>query len=462
MFDEFFCDVTFEQNQERVIEKYVGIEGYVTSKISGIGGIYKHSYKDFIVREITEDGEILEIREDDSIKSFSMESDDKYTTFNLIKINRETFEAIKLLSNALKIPMERIAYAGLKDKCSISVQKVSINGDFINALERIYLQDIHIRNIQPSRKSIKLGSNRGNYFVIVIRNVKEDPALEKSIKKIFQVLETEGFLNYYGLQRFGTFRPNSHLIGRYILEEKYKKACEEFVLTTYSSESNRTRNSRKSINNFNELSQEDIASFPNGLSYEKSIIEYLATNPDDYRGAINNLPNYIIRLLISAFQSYLFNKMLSLRLKKYQFPLQPKEGDMIAILDDDNGQPTQITYKYGNTYDKYLDEAIQLTRASIVIPIIGYDTNLKDFPLMDDLFQEILKEESISTTMFLNDYLKKFEFKGSFRSMTIKPTGLNLSSIEQDDLFNDKLKVKIEFSLPRGSYATMVLREIMK
>ncbi|MGQ4876870.1 MAG: tRNA pseudouridine(13) synthase TruD, partial [Promethearchaeia archaeon] len=113
------CDICFENNSEREVEKFVGIKYFMTPKVKGIGGIYKYTHKDFIVKEITEDGEVLEIRDDTPPIYFSEDIDDKYTTFNLIKINKETFEAINSISNILKVPINQISYSGLKDKCSI-------------------------------------------------------------------------------------------------------------------------------------------------------------------------------------------------------------------------------------------------------------------------------------------------------------------------------------------------------
>ena len=204
--------------------------------------------------------------------------------------------------------------------------------------------------------------------------------------------------------------------------------------------------------------------FPKGLSYERSMIKHLIDFPGDYKGCFNAIPPDLKNLLISSFQSYVFNKMISLRVKM-GIPLKSVKGDTISILDDDNGNVTQIKYIYGRLgglYDEYLDEAIKVNRATIVIPIVGYNTNLDDFPLMKNLFEAISKQEHIDNNIYKSDLLYEFEFKGSFRAMIAKPTGLNIVELDDDDLFPGKKKIKIEFSLPKGSYATMLLRELMK
>ena len=394
----------FQNKNERELEKGVGIEIYSTSGFSGISAIYKKRYKDFIVKEITRTGQTLEISGYDTTISFSEDSKDKYTTFNLVKINKDTFEAIRIISRALKIHPNLIEVSGLKDKRSISVQKASIKGNHVEKLKKLKLKDIFFRGITPTRKPVKLGSNRGNLFVITLRNIKDMPDQMKKIEDIFSYLRTHGFPNYYGLQRFGTFRPNSHIIGRFILEGEYQKAYEEFVLATYSTELPQSQLVREELKKSGDL-EKAYNSFPESLNYERAMIKYLLDNPRDYEGAINHLPNYLIKILISSFQSYLFNNMLSLRHKYGKSLYKPIKGDVFVILDDDNGNITKIKYTYGGFYDKFLREANNLNRARIVIPLIGYNTNLDDFPLMKSILLEILDKEQISAEIFNKELL---------------------------------------------------------
>jgi tRNA pseudouridine13 synthase len=221
------------------------------------------------------------------------------------------------------------------------------------------------------------------------------------------------------------------------------------------------RNLLKNNNNFKDV----YSSLPNSLYYEKNMLGHLINNPDDYRGSLNTLPYDLKNLLVSAFQSYLFNKMVSLRVKKGISLFKPVMGDTVSILEDDNGNITQTKYIYGGrqgVYDKHLDKALKLNRATIVVPIIGFNTNLDDFPLMKSFFEEIIKQETIDKNIFQSELLTQLDFKGSFRAITVKPMGLKIIELNEDDLFYGKTKLKIEFSLLRGSYATMMLRELMK
>jgi tRNA pseudouridine13 synthase len=447
-------------SDEKEIEKFVGIESYTFPKYDGIGGIYKHSHKDFIVKEITKTGEILKHSDEDEWIRSDQDSN-IYTSFILKKHNKDTFEAINLLGRALKVPRNKISYSGLKDKRSISLQKIAIKGDYGEALLNLRIPDISISNIQYSSKPIRIGSNKGNYFVITIRDIEKKANLKEFATKILDLISKYGFLNYYGLQRFGTFRPNSHLIGQYLLKGAFQKVFDEFVLQLYSSESENSRKVRKELRINNDL-QWAYNNFPISLNYERMMIRHLIDNPGDFQGSTNRLPTSLIRLLISSFQSYLFNKMISLRVKRGYSVFEPVKGDLISILDDTNGDLTQVAYIYGNSFDPYLLKALKMNRAAIVAPLIGYDTDLKRFPFFEKLFNDLLEQEDFDVSIFNSVYFREFEFKGAFRAIMNKPNGLQIIDLTEDDRFSGKMKMKIKFSLKSGSYATMLLRELMK
>ncbi|MFX1573449.1 MAG: tRNA pseudouridine(13) synthase TruD [Promethearchaeota archaeon] len=451
----------FRENNERYVERFVGIQAFATYNMGVIGGEYKKEFKDFIVKEIDNNGKILDITEDSSTQVFSKELKDRYTTFNLIKINKDTFEAIRKIRKVLGIPSNLIHYSGLKDKFSISVQKISVKGDYIEQLRKLKVKDIFIRNIIPTKKPVKLGSHWGNHFTIVLRNVNDEMNLRDKIEEYIEFLNKFGFPNYFGLQRFGNYRPNSHIVGRFLLEGNFQKAFEEFVSTTYSTEFKESKLVRREFRKTRNLVKA-FNDFPKRLNYEKNMIHHLIENPEDYEGSVNTLPSDLKKLLISSFQSYLFNKMLSKRVEKGFSLFKPIEGDVISILDDYNGNITQVKYIYGNSYDRYLKKALQLNRAMIVFPIIGTNTNFDEFPFSKLLFDEIKKEEGIDDNIFNNKLVNEQKFKGSIRAIIVKPTALKVLELADDGHNPGKKKIKFEFSLQKGTYATMMIREFIK
>lgn len=461
MFDKKTDYYFFPNNDEREVEKFVGIKAFTTNKIKGIGGEYKKYFKDFIVKEIDNNGKTLDLKEDYKIPTFLKELKDKYTTFNMVKVNYDTFEALRKISKILKIPYKFFSYSGLKDKNSISVQKVSIKGNYIDKLSKLKINDIFIRNIRPTRKPVKLGSHVGNNFTVILRNVLSSRNLKRRLENYIEFLNEYGFPNYFGLQRFGSFRPNSHIVGRCILEGRYQEAFEELVSTTYSTESLDSKIVRRDFRKTGNL-EKAYNEFPEKLNYERNMIKFLINNPGDYEGSIRTLTSDLIKLLISSFQSYIFNIMLSKRVEKGLPLFKPIKGDVIGILDDYKGNTTPVKYVYGNSYDRYLKKALALKHAIIIIPIIGTNTKLDEFPLMKLFFNEIAGQIKTDKNIFDNKFTFETEYKGSIRAMTAKPISLKMLECTDDDLNPGKLKIKIEFSLQRGSYATMLIREIIK
>jgi tRNA(Glu) U13 pseudouridine synthase TruD len=94
--------------------------------------------------------------------------------------------------------------------------------------------------------------------------------------------------------------------------------------------------------------------------------------------------------------------------------------------------------------------------------IIGYETNLQDFPLIEQFFNQIIEKDGIDKKIFRSKLLYQFDYKGSSRAIVVKPTGLQILELSEDEYFPGKKKLKIEFSFPKGSYATMLIRELMK
>ncbi|MGV9170938.1 MAG: tRNA pseudouridine(13) synthase TruD [Promethearchaeia archaeon] len=454
----------FPNNDEREVEKFTGISTFASEEIEGIGGIYKKRYQDFVVKEMLDSGDILEIQEDYPSTPFSQLTNDNFTTFNLVKINMDTFEAVRKLSRALNIPKSNIFYSGLKDKKAITVQKMSIGGNHIKNLKELDIKNMFFRCINPTKLPVRIGDHWGNHFIITLRDIEKKEGIEDRIKKIIKIISTHGFPNYFGLQRFGTYRPNSHLVGQYLIQREYKKAFKEYVITTYSTEAPESKKARNYLGKTWNI-EKAYKKFPKSLYYERKMLRYLIENPDDYRGVFEVISSDLKNLIISSFQSYLFNRFISLRVQEGFSLFAPQKGDCICILDEEKGLPTKTKYIYGDKggkYDKYLDKALEMNHAAIAAPIIGYNTNLDEFPLMQSLFEKILANNEYTLDIFNSPILNKLDFKGTLRPMMIKPIGLKCIELAPDDLHSGRMKLKIEFSLPKGSYATMLLREFIK
>ncbi|MHA1791540.1 MAG: tRNA pseudouridine(13) synthase TruD [Promethearchaeota archaeon] len=451
-------------------EKYVAIKHHVVKDVQGIGGEIKRLIKDFIVQEVTLDGEALSIHNASYVTKHERKpprSGRKYTCFVLKKFGVDTIYAIEYLARYLKVPSSKFSFPGIKDNQAITIQQVCVEGDFWYLLKNIArkLPNFEINNIDYCSSPLKTGDLWGNKFLIRIRNIDLSPEeCSMRIKQTQVNLEKNGgFLNYFGLQRFGTHRPNSHVVGKHLILGEYEKAIDEMLIPTFPLES---EDAKKARNFYKETrdAKKALELFPPSLYYEVRLLEYLSEHPKDYKGAVFALPGAILSIYIFSFQSFLFNKIVNLRLEQVSENIaEPVKGEMVALLDGKHGTPTRVRYVVKENNQDALKKHISLGKACIIIPIIGYKIKITEDNPVSSLYNELLEKENIAIEDFKNmDKAFKARLNGVYRPLALYPRNMKIIDIEKDDINKGKTSCRLSFELPKGTYATMFLREIMK
>lgn len=452
-------------------EKLVSIRHYVTADIPGTSGEIKNMLSDFIVQEITMDRDVIKTNsenQDGTPRKKPARSGRKYTSFVLRKYGYDTIHAIEYIARKIGVPSEKFTFAGIKDNQAISTQQVTVEGDYWNQLVAIAKDhpSFELININFSTTPVTTGDLWGNKFFIRVRNIDMDKeALSDTVDKIVRALDDRGgFLNYFGLQRFGTHRPNSQWIGKRLVMEDYEGAINELLIPSFPRETDDAIKARKI---YEETRDPALALeiLPTSLFYEKLVLEYLVDHPNDYKGALLALPRTIVSLYTYSFQSYLFNEAISSRFEKVSNDLlNPLPGDTVALLDTRHGQMTRVRYIVSESNVDTLTEYIKLGKAAIVVPVIGSKTRIHEKNPFFSLYAEILEKEQIDRKdfMFVENYDFGINLQGVTRPLALNPRNLKVTEIGDDDVNPGKSVVRFSFDLPKGTYATMFLREIMK
>lgn len=117
------------------------------------------------------------------------------------KIELTTWDMVAAFAEFLKIPAQKIGYAGLKDKHATTTQYLSFELKHEKPLKKFSHPQIEVLDSFKAAKSIQMGDLLGNKFTINLYNVApiEAGRIEKSARKI----EKNGLANYFGYQRFG-------------------------------------------------------------------------------------------------------------------------------------------------------------------------------------------------------------------------------------------------------------------
>uniref|UniRef100_T1HC43 TRUD domain-containing protein n=1 Tax=Rhodnius prolixus TaxID=13249 RepID=T1HC43_RHOPR len=502
-------------------EKEVGITEYVKGSSEGFSGIIKHRFSDFQVHEIDLEGNIIELKsiglpelpesdttsesEHRSVLSeeywkkidevVSTESDD--ASFEIEKEFRGP--PIKDSIYILLLKANAVSYCGTKDKRGKTTQRMCIKKHRAEELHRLKLFQIVFGDYSYKHSCLRLGDLSGNKFTIAIRNVE---APDSQINSSLNLLKENGFINYYGLQRFGSsFLSPTFTAGKAILLKDWKKAVESIL---------KPRNGEKCSLQVKKARETWWSTKNAGLalkclprndgSIEGKVLRALKNQGNDqYYNALFAIPRNTMLLYVHAYQSLIWNKVVSKRIKEYGF--KPIVGDLIldkhneTIEDNkncnDEEQESEESSKEEMSEKSIRKQKIKKITAQIVtqikfeelvFPLPGHDVEYPD-NITAEWYSEFLAEDGITFENFKSANMT-FSLFGSYRKILAKVDDLtwNISyynSFDDDLILSDldKLQNKtlpqqpensqykaviLDFKLKPSQYATMLIREVMK
>ncbi len=292
-----------------------------------------------------------------------------YLHFTLFKENKDTMESISWLAKELKTKPGNFQFAGTKDRRAVTVQRVSVYrvlADRMISAGRT-LRSARIGNFEYRPLALQLGELSGNEFVVTLRDCDFHYPLPMDSKTIaegarsiigaaMRNLSERGFINYYGLQRFGTFSTSTSEVGVRMLQGDFKAAVDAILhfapasLTAAQDPTSTTdRVSRDdqarahAIHAFKTTGNANLYDLPRKFSAETSIIRHLTKRgqSNDYLGALQNIQRNLRLMYVHAYQSLVWNVAASERWKR--FGPTVIEGDLVLI--DEHADKTETVIK---------------------------------------------------------------------------------------------------------------------
>lgn len=359
-----------------------------------------------------------------------------HSVFIMEKINIDTFDAILLISQKTNIPIREIGYAGLKDKKAITRQYISIPTHCLNDFQNTKNLKLFFAGYHD--KKIQIGDLKGNRFQIIIRNIKENEL--NNIYKQVEIIKTQGVPNYFDSQRFKSVIKKIFII-KYMLEKKYEHAV-KFYLTKYQeSDSKWIKNDKKKIlinwNNFNNISIRN-------KNFKKVINEYLKTH--NWLLAYKKIPANLKLIFIYSYQSYIWNECI-------------KEVLRVCI---NNKKLFSIRYSIGALVF-YSDLSKQETeRIPTEFSTVSHNGFYSEFE--KKIIEKILTKQGINLSDLSIELLTGNYFKAYKRPIIVKPNDFNISEPMKDEITNTRgrinYSIKTSYFLPKGSYATIIIKRI--
>ncbi|TLX94386.1 MAG: tRNA pseudouridine(13) synthase TruD [Thaumarchaeota archaeon] len=386
------------------LDSLIGISIYCT-RTEGTGGKIRSLPEHFFVSEILRESALSNIS-----------SSGSYAVYKLKKSGIDTNHA---LSEIFKRYGLRLKALGLKDANAISEQYVCDTSTG-KGIQNIATNRYTIEKIGFIQKPFTKKDMIGNNF-----RVKIDYA---DFTKISDFKERDKILNFYGYQRFGSKRPLSHLIGKAILQKNFDFAIETLLSFTSEydlPENNQVRETLKSKSNYSRVFNE----IPPQMDIERLVIKEIIDHGNALK-ALHVIPLPLRRFFVQAFQSFIFNRTVSMAYEIDEELLRPTDGDVCFDKNDDLG-------RYQNDPEQKL-----------AIPFVGYSYSKKN--RFDHEISQILDEEQISAKDFFIKEMQEVSNEGGFRQAVMQCSNFSIN------------EPYLSFTLSRGSYATVLLREIIK
>jgi len=412
------------------IDKLAGIE-YYTTEFDGIGGAIKKNTEDFHVQEIISNTFLEQISPEQTTSNI-------FPVYEIRKKGMDSSHAILTLREKTGLDLKIV---GIKDAKATTIQYASSSSSTRKVIKNIDLGKIKLTLVGFSRKPIEKNNLVGNTFDIRIVEPKRD-----KLDNITQFLSDINRLgNYYGLQRFGSERLVTHLVGKAILERKFDKATEILLSYTTKYDSKFSLEIREKLRDI-KSNPNLIREIPPGMDIEKNLAQAILRGKDSI-SALRTIPINIRRIFVQAFQAYLFNKTLSIAIRDDFSLTVPEENDLCFDVFEDN-----LIFGKIRKYEKEKLTDSRMQRLPIIrLPGYSFQPGKNRF---DKIIKEFMKQENITAKDFFIKEMQELSESGGFRQACYVCKNFRYEREENSLL--------VGFSVPKGSYATILLRELIK
>lgn len=383
--------------------------------------IYKHLPQDFEVNELY------------NLNKITQEDEGKgkiYYYFILEKTNYTQIKALEKVANIFKVKKEDIHFAGTKDRVGVTRQLISVKGikkhTFENNIKFFNSRlgpDLKLTFIDRFYSRVSLGDNDGNRFIITLRDLTEKQIQE--IKESIPRIQKNGVLNYFDEQRFG-YAGNSHIIGKYVLQNKLELAVKEILTSLpptpreeFTQFVNQIKKHWEDIKYQNQkVISSIIKSAPKFYKNECRMLRHLHDHKNDFPGSFRVIHKKLRTLYVNAYQSDLFNKVL-----------KNLENGNLDVLEEE-------------------------------IELIHKDLDLSTS--YGKIYQQKLNQDGLSQDAFILEASPELLQEKTSRKVNIYPKSMKVHAIVNDEEFKNKKKLILSFELEKGAYATNVIKQLVK
>jgi len=360
----------------------------------------------------------------------------QFALYNLSKNSLGTLEAIQAVGHKWNVPPQAISFAGLKDRHAATSQYITIRGGPQRGLSQTNLQVEYIRQID---RPIHASDIVANQFRIVVRDL--DTPEVSATNAALDEIQADGLPNYFDDQRFGSVGESGDLLAKPWCLGNYERAV-------WLALADSNVHDRPTDRNEKTILRQEWGNWKKCLermrpSVRRDVVNQLARQPTDFKRAITVFPHSLRSLWLAAFQSHLWNIVLARLIE------QKVSGDQ-----------TQ-THTIGPTRLPFFHKLSQQQRTQLqtaILPLPSARLHLENAELLP-LYDEVMASEGMELRQVRVKYPRDTFFSKGERPAVFGPANLS-HSFASDDLYPGRQKLVLQFALPRGCYATILIKRL--
>lgn len=364
-------------------------------------------------------------------------SEGPFALYRLDKVNWTTPDALSAIRRRWRIEVRRLSYGGLKDRHASTSQFFTI---FRGPQRKMSHQGFEVEYLGQVPEPFDSNHIRANRFHLVVRSLPRDA--ERHIAQAIAEVAVTGLPNYFDDQRFGSVMGHGKFLARELVQGNFEEGLKLALAAPYPHD-------RSAIKKEKQVLRQHWGDWPKlkellERGHARSLVDYLVHHPSDFRGALERLRPELRGLYLSAYQSHLWNQILS-RWLKDRLPAQRLTS--FDLLLGPMATPRDLTPEEKASF------------LNLELPLASSKSILAAEDPFKASFDAVLAEEGVTVEQFRLKGFREMFFSRGARPIWCEPRELT-SSFGDDELNKGRMKLNLSFELTRGCYATLVIKRV--
>lgn len=358
-----------------------------------------------------------------------------YALYRVRKREVTTPEVQAQLARMLRLPLSAVSFPALKDRDAVAVQYATVRGP---GPPRLSGPGFTAERVGRVARPLIPSDLAGNRFEVTVRDLAPEEA--GRIGRRLVEVAAEGLPNYFDRQRFGSQTASGEFPGRHILRRDAEGALRAYLAEPMVGDPAEVRAFKQeaAIRWGQWRTLLEMAPRPSNL---RSVLTFLCDHPTDFRRALNLVTPRILSLYLTAYQSYLWNRIAAGYLRaRLGSPCGSVEvaGDVLPL--------------FPALSDRLLPDA--------AVPLPHHRAVYGD-PLLAAVVEDVLRAEGMALPDLKPRILRRAYLPRGERRLVLRPADASASPPAPDERFPGRQKITLTFALPPGSYATLVVRSLL-